>query len=92
MFPQHEGPQTAIKSLSVVEIIFFHSFGLGRSYPSVQERSENQKVDSSQSSLKNANLTKETPIRKTIMKICVKYTTSDLGTLELQNHLDRLSW
>ena len=70
---------------------FIHSFGLDSFglIITVKERSENQNVDSSKSSLKNTNLTKETPIKKTIMKTI---TTSDLGTLELQNLQNRLSW
>ena len=71
---------------------FIHNFGFGRAYPTVQERSENQKVDSSQSTLKKTNLARDTVIRKIIIKICVKYTTSDRGILELQNLQDRLSW
>ena len=35
---------------------FIHNFGFGRAYPTVQERSENQNVDSSQSRLKKKQL------------------------------------
>ena len=35
---------------------FIHNFGFGRAYPTVQERSEIQNVDSSQSRLKQNQL------------------------------------
>ena len=50
----------------------------------MQESRENKNVDSSQSSLKNTSLIRDTVVRKIIIKICVKYSTSGRGNLELK--------
>ena len=89
--PQHDGSHTAINNLSVGEKNLFIVFGFARAYPTVQERSENQNVDSSLSRSKNTNSMRNTTISNSVMKICVKYTTSDRGSLELQNRRDCLS-
>ena len=77
VFPQDNGPQTAINNMSVVQNIFILSFGFGRLHRTVQEGSENQNVHSMRSRKKNINFMREKSKRNSIIKIFVKYTTSD---------------
>ena len=63
-YPQHDGPQIAIGCRN----IFIHDFGLGRAYPTVQERSENQNVVSSQKGFKKTSLVSNIAISTNMMK------------------------
>ena len=70
VLPQKDGPQTALKSRSLVEKILFAALGLeARSHlckRGAKMLTPHNPIE------KNDNLTRDTTIIKTIMKICVE--------------------
>ena len=70
---------------------FIHNFGLGRAYPTVQDRSENRNFLSLQAGVKKTSLTCDIAIKICTTKILVKYTSCDLEACKSQNLGDLLS-
>ena len=92
IFPQQDGPQTAMNNRSEVEIILFMTLDLEERIQLYKREVKTKMWILHSRDWKKTNLARDTVIRKIFFKICVKYTTSDRGNLELQNLQDRLSW
>ena len=88
VFPQHDGPQTAIKRRSFVEKIFLIISG---SVERTLLYKKEAKTKMFTISLKKTSLISDIAIGNNMMKIWANYTTSDLGIRKMQNFYDLLS-